>query len=678
MIWAMLLGLLLALASLRRYRNLLLFGYTDLVCFLAALAEKTSAERSLYARFAHGVRPPVILGGHFLASRLRLSPLVFETGRYLLQIALGSVTVFLLARLATGSNWGGLLAVPLLLGSNFSETGWYMRIGLTYSTATGKLALVIGSLLLACFLVAAIGGSAPSWPFGAAGLLTLLHPIHGVLTGGLLFLLKAVNASPGSPFFALGDVGLFALGSVPFAAYLLWNRRGLSPRKEGALDDAQWWRWMAGRTRNMFALAGLDRRSGGGGWKTLTSPPLLVFALGGMSLYAGTLASGVSGVSGEGLSVLLRAGLVVFGAGLAGFLAQMLFSDLLRIRAAASLCLARTTTYSPFYFVAFWTVAANVALARGDLLSAAVVVLAFASLGQTVLRENSWLTFFSFVPLLLCLPSSPPLVLILGILTALLGGLGFAAIRPKEPASQAFPWPWVRRTLAFFRWNARDSRQLACLGAAACLGLLHLMPQARLLPGDWRLPVLAAAMLMGVWYVRHIWTSKNALAPAWEELQLWARNHAEPGSLFLVPPVYGGFEVRSGMPTYLDSNLFMYALYMPSLTEELRRRIRFLGVDPDNVEPMGLNRELTAAYRKLSEKDVARFAPRMNVAYIVLEKAHFHAEEWPTRRVAFANAHFVALSLAGLPAHDAGAPEELPQPRIALNEEGGRVATGSR
>jgi hypothetical protein len=126
-------------------------------------------------------------------------------------------------------------------------------------------------------------------------------------------------------------------------------------------------------------------------------------------------------------------------------------------------------------------------------------------------------------------------------------------------------------------------------------------------------------------------------------MQVWAARHAAPGSLFVVPPAYSGFETLSGMASYMDSSLFMYALYMPSLTGELRRRAMDMGVDPDRVAPMRLNPDLIEAYRRLGEAEFLRFAPRCGVEYVIVESKHFRSMRWPVMPVVHANPKFVAL-----------------------------------
>jgi hypothetical protein len=641
MIWAVLLGLFFALASLRRFRVMVLFGYADLSIFLAPLAQAKTASRSLYASFARTVRPPAITLAQALATRLGASAMGFEVGRFVFQVALAALTAFLLGRLASGTTLGGLLAVTLLLGGNFAETGWYMRANFTSTVTTGLLGLAFGALVLTLFLLS--GGSPLA--FAGAGLLAVLHPVHGLLTAGMLLAIMAAGAVPAGFSQVLWGAALFALCAMPVAALPARMRKAEANREEPARDDALWWRWMAGRTRNMFALAGLDARGGGGGWKTLTSPPMLVFALGAMSLYAGSQVLGLplSEATKNGLGQVLPAGLAVFVCGLAGFAAQLAVSDLLRIRSLASLCLARATAYGPFFFTALWAATAQAGLAGGGLFSAAAVALALASLGQTYLRDNCWMTFFSFIPPLLCLPSPSGAVLALGLAAALLGTAGFAATRPRFLAA---PARWVRpthRLLRFVRLNARDSLQLGCLGAACWLGLLHQLTGGRLGAGDWRPAVLIWAVLLGLRYVGRSWSYRTGLAPHWADVQLWAAKHAAPGSLFVVPPACSGFEILSGMSCYMDSSLFMYALYMPSLTGELRRRTLDLGVDPDKVGPMRLNPDLIAAYRRLGEADFLGFAPRRGVEYVIVESEHFRRMSWPTMPVVHANPEFVAL-----------------------------------
>lgn len=216
------------------------------------------------------------------------------------------------------------------------------------------------------------------------------------------------------------------------------------------------------------------------------------------------------------------------------------------------------------------------------------------------------------------------------------------------------------RTLWFARLSARDHVQLGCLGAACWLGLLHQAAGSRVFAGDWRLPVLAFAVLLGLRYVARTWTHRAELAPHWEDMQLWAARHAAPGSLFVVPPLYSGFEILSGMSSYMDSTLFTYVLYMPSLTGELCRRAMDLGVDPDRVGPMRLNPDLIESYRRLGETDFLRFAPRCGVEYVIVESEHFRGMRWPVMPVVHANPKFVALRVpsAAPDADRADAPHE--------------------
>lgn len=655
MIWAILLGLLFALASLRRFRSMLLFGYADLSIFLAPLSHAKAASRSLYASFARTVRPPAIILAHALATRLGASAAAFETGRFIFQVLLAAMTVFLLSRLASGTSLGGLLAIPLLLGGNFAETGWYMRANFTSTVTTGLLGLILGTLILTIFLLS--DGSPLA--FAAAGLLAVMHPVHGVLTAGMLLAVIFSGATAAGLPQALWGAVLFALCAMPLAVFLARLQKTGEDPNTPAMDDAQWWRWMAGRTRNMFALAGLDARSGGGGMKTLTSPPMLVFALGAMTLFAGAQLS-AAGLGLGGADALLRAAAAVFVCGLAGFAAQLVVSDLLRIRVLASLCLSRATSYGPFFFTAVWAAAAQTALADGDMIQAAAVTLAVASLGQTYLRDNSWMTFFSFIAPLLCLPSPAWPTYLLGVAAAVLGTAGFAATRSNAPAA---PGSWrllMLKTLWFARLSARDHIQLGCLGAACWLSLFHQATGSRIIAGDWRLPVLICAMLLGMRYVARTWTHRAELAPHWENMQVWAARHAAPGSLFVVPPAYSGFETLSGMACYMDSSLFMYALYMPSLTGELRLRAMDMGVDPDRVGPMRLNPDLIDAYRRLGEADFLRFAPRHGVEYVIVESEHFRGMRWPAMPVVHANPKFVALRVpsAAPDADRADAPHE--------------------
>jgi hypothetical protein len=645
-IFALLLGLLFALAALPRFRTMMLFGYSDLSIFLAPMSQARAAARSLYAAFARTVAPPAITLALALASRLRISATRFETGRFVLQVVLAALTAFLLGRLASGSAYGGLLAITLLLGGNFAETGWYMRANLTSTVTTGLLGLTLGALILTAFLLS--DGSPLA--FAAAGLLAVLHPVHGAITAGMLLAICLAGATSAGFPQALGGAALFALCALPLALFLARLRK-TGGAEDQALDDAQWWRWMAGRTRNMFALAGLDARSGGGGMKTLTSPPVLVFALGAMTLFARMQLS-AAGPAQDGPDMVLRAAAAVFACGVAGFVFQLVVSDLLRLRALAPLCLSRASAYGVFFFTAVWAAVAQAALADGDLLRAAAVALALASLGQTYLRDNCWMTFLSFIPPLLCLPSPAWPVLALGLAAAILGTAGFAATRLR---AQDAPRPWVLptlKTLWFARLSARDHVQLGCLGAACWLGLFHQAAASRVLAGDWRLPVLAVGVLLGLRYVARTWTHRVALAPHWEDMQRWAAQHAAPGSLFLTPPAYSGFETLSGMAGYMDSSLFMYALYQPSLTGELRRRAMDLGVDPDRVGPMRLNPELIEAFRRLGEADFLRFAPLRGVDYVIVESGHFQRMSWTAMPVVHANPEFVALRVP------AAAPEE--------------------
>ncbi len=651
MIFAVLLGLLFALAALPRFRTMVLFGYSDLSIFLAPMSQARAAARSLYAAFARAAAPPAITLPLALASRLGISATRFETGRFVLQVVLAAVTVFLLGRLASGSAYGGLLAVTLLLGGNFAETGWYMRANLTSTVTTGLLGLVVGALILTAFLLS--DGSLLA--FAAAGLLAVLHPVHGALTAGMLLAICLAGATPAGFPQALWGAALFLLCAAPLALFLARLRKTGGGQEDPAMDDAHWWRWMAGRTRNMFALAGLDARSGGGGMKTLTSPPMLVFALGAMALFAWTQLS-AAGPAQVGPDQFLRAAAAVFACGLAGFVFQLVVSDLLRNRTLAPLCLSRASTYGVFFFTAVWAAVAQAALAHGDLLRAAAVALALASLGQTYLRDNCWMTFLSFIPPLLCLPSPAWPVLALGLAAAALGTAGFAATRPAaQGAARRWTLP-VHKTLRFLRLNARDHVQLGCLGAACCLGLLHQATASRVLAGDWRLPVLAAGVLLGLRYVARTWTHRAALAPHWEDMQRWAAQHAAPGSLFLTPPAYSGFETLSGMAGYMDSSLFMYALYLPSLTGELRRRAMDLGVDPDRVGPMRLNPDLIEAFRRLGEADFLRFAPLRGVDYVIVEREHFQRMSWTAMPVVHANPEFVALRVPTAEEARAGEP----------------------
>ncbi|MBN1875376.1 MAG: hypothetical protein JXA33_14195 [Anaerolineae bacterium] len=155
---------------------------------------------------------------------------------------------------------------------------------------------------------------------------------------------------------------------------------------------------------------------------------------------------------------------------------------------------------------------------------------------------------------------------------------------------------------------------------------------------------VAISITYGAWGPGvHIFGPQNA----WQDTQLWARDHTPKDALFITPPhhwdLYDSewrvFSERSTLVTLSD--LLEVAL-VPDYAVEWQEK--FAQVAPGAIAHFGgnyfINRQLTAeAYYSLSTADIRRIAEKYQASYVVIEKPH--ALDLP---VVYENEEFIIYS----------------------------------
>lgn len=650
-------GLIFAVITLPKWRRLIVFGFSDIVVQTLVRKEPELFKRSLTLPFTRALPAWADLLWYLPSKLFDLDPVRLEGFRYVLICMLAALPAGYLADQLMPNRYLGLLAIPMLLGSFFAGIGWWLRPRFCCYAAHGLLALAIGGSIIA----KALGGAAGALPWLAAGLLTSYHPIHGLIVSGTLGLFQVMGLSQQPGILRTASIAAWMLGLSPLILLNISQRyrRDKGPPSQ-EIDYDLWWRLLASRTRNVFALAGLDERTGGGGLRTLTSPPALLIAVGLIAIYGvialnggGPIAFITPTSSLDHTSRVILGGQLVWLVGLSGFLAQLVFVDLLRLRSCVPLALSRGTTYFTFFLVSYWAFLANNALQGGGFLGATAALLCVASLTRPPLRDHSWLVFLSFVPLLAWTPD--PLSVSFAA-NASLVGLGLLVLVPAVglrlrdkgvyvPVS--YPQALRRKCLGLFRLDSQDHVSIFLLALAGGLALL-----AQRIPGaigsgiDLRLPIWIFVLLISIRLLLRHQERVEPIAQSWEDVQKWAKEHTAPGAFFATPPDIPGFETFSHRPKMLDILEIQYCVYAPFLTDQVATRCAAFGVDVGDTPKNELISRLGASYRAMTEDDLYCLHRKFGVQYVVLERRALQSNSWKSANVVHQNEHFVVVTPA--------------------------------
>jgi len=658
------LGALLGVLTLPKWRRTCIpLGYSDTVLQSLVMKDPSSYRGSMAVPYAAAV-PSLAVWVWLLPYRwLGIDPVRVEAFRYVLQSALAAAGAGLLAFLLSPHWTAAMMAVLLLLGSHFAEVGWWLRPRFGFLARHAGLAVALGILLIGMQVQAA-----GRWPWLGAGLLCSYHPIHGVLVTGMLLLLRWTGAAPVGPP-GIVAAAWFAIGIAPLFVYGAWQRRRAHAVLSAlpAPDWTRWWAVLRSRTPNVFARAGLNTHADGQRWRMFFSPPALVLAVSLLAIATvrqtlhAPMANGDPGGAASASALrALRAMQIVALVGGAGFLSQLVAVDWMRLKALVPVAAARATVYMTFFSIAAWVWLARHAVECGQLVGLIVVLLALIALTRPGWRDNSWLAFFAFLPLLSWVPLPSALGTLVALLPTLVAAVAlatFVARRLAAPEASELA-QYGARLLAGLRFEPRDEWPLGVLGVAALLawgwgsGLHHPPP----LPLDGNLLLLPVLALLALLYLRRYWTENAALASDWEEVQTWVRQNTPAGSVFATPPELTGFEIFSRRPKLLDGMDVQFCVYLPALEHEVSRRCQALGVniadlDRDRAELMPALRD---AYAVLDRPRLADLQKQFGVQFAVINIGSRLPQRWDPAQYLFRNRRFAVVSAS--PVIQKGAP----------------------
>lgn len=633
-------GALFGMVMLPKWRRQIApFGYSDTLVQMTVLEHPDNFAGSLMLHYVRATAACADWPWLALHRVLRFHPVRVDAIRYVLTLSIAAAAVGVTATALGASLPLALLAAALFLGSRFTELGWWFRPGYAFFTTHGTLALAWGSSLLG---LAILHGHASVALFALAGLLTAYHPVHGLIVSGILILfgfagLLDATAAGGLPPLALAwSVGLLPLIFQLARQRLMRDAAAVTP--DG--DPARWWQLMRARTRNIFALAGLDARSGGGGLRTLSSPPALVAAVAALSIAALAASPGIT--PHAFLAIFLIAAV-----GVAGFFTQMIVSDWLRIPVLARLALARATTYMTPVACIVWAVLAAAAISH-NAIGAATAMLCLLAVTWVPHADNSWTIALSMLMLVAASGVGMPWSLaagfpVLALATAVI--LPWAAQRAAMPAAAIRLAVTRDRILNAFRLGRQDWLPLLFLAAAALLLAQPLRPALPHALAPHALPIFAVVtVVLALRFARAFCSPLHIPAPAWESLQHWARAHTPTGAMFLIPPYLSGFEIFSQRPKLIDGIEIQNTLYVETLLPAVTARCAAYGIDFVSVEPMGLMPRLVAAHRQLTPEAFDRMGYQFGVRYGVFERRQWNRAAWPNRPVLFENTEFVIVA----------------------------------
>jgi hypothetical protein len=650
-------GACFGIAMLPKWRrHIVPFGYSDTLVQLIVLDHPENFEGSLMLPYARSTAACADWPWLALRRVLRLHPVHVDAIRYVLTLSAAAAAVGVTASALGASLPLALLAAALLLGSRFTEVGWWFRPAYAFFTTHGTLALAWGASLLG---LALLHGHAGVVLAALAGLLTSYHPVHGLIVSGILVLfglaglLHLNGAGEVLPLALAWICGLLPLVIQLVRQRLTCGAAAVTP----ARDPARWWQLMRARTRNIFALAGLDARSGGGGLRTLSSPPVLVAAVAALSM--GALAASPDTTSHAFFGVTLIA-----AAGAAGFFAQWIVSDGLRIPVLARLALARATTYMTPVACIAWAVLAAAAISHSAT-GAATALLCLLAVTWVPRADNSWTIALSMLTLAAASGVGMPWSLAAGfpflaLATAVI--LPWVAQRVASPSAARHLAGARDHLLAAFRLGRQDWLPLLLLAAAALLLAQPLRPALPRALAPHAMPAFAAfAILLALRFALACRSPLHIPAAAWESLQHWARAHTPTGAMFLIPPYLSGFEVFSQRPKLIDGIEIQNTLYVETLLPAVTARCAAYGIDLATVEPMGLMPRLVTAHRQLTPDSFDRMGTQFGVRYGIFERRQWNRAAWHNRPILFENPEFVVVATAA----PAGRPSPRPSPRDA-------------
>ena len=652
-------GLVVWLIRLPHWRRMLVpFGRSDTLVQTIVAQEPTLFLRSIVLDYVNSVRAYANLIWLFPARYLGLSPVLVDALRTLVQNLIAAIAVGGLAMALDPEHPLWLIAVPLAFGSRFCKTGAPVQAILCEAAHN-----LTGMLLGVVILTFAILDKSPSWLFFFAGFLACYQPVHGFITLvnllGVFILGKFEN--PGYNHMRLGLC--WAVGVLPLVFLVLQpGRRQVALGRADACLNSDWWDLLRARTRNIFALAALDRRTGGGGWRSLTSPLALVYfnlAAGYVGAWLVLRSASVGAMDGTfahtAQANLFVAAAVVTMVAAGSFLFQLVVSDWLRIPTLARAALYRAGVYMFPFTIVFWSALASRALDGSDGLGFAVAILCAVAITCPMRRDNSWVTAFSFFPLLGWLPRLGATITALNLSLVLLGLVaaymtwwgrwGKSKYRPAEHTRAGRIQRIFRRRTGFWRLDKDDDFPALCLGVASGVALAHVYTGITI-------PLGAHAAFVGriiiaalaCRFLLDLSPFRATVAQEWEEVQVWARSHTEPGSLFAIPPELTGFEVFSHRPKFLDPLDVMFCVYVPALVPEVYRRCEALGVDPRTVPPVELLDRLIPAYRRVSRQTLDKLRDEFGVAYAIIEKGVWNEAAWDPQIICYINQAFVVVS----------------------------------
>jgi hypothetical protein len=102
---------------------------------------------------------------------------------------------------------------------------------------------------------------------------------------------------------------------------------------------------------------------------------------------------------------------------------------------------------------------------------------------------------------------------------------------------------------------------------------------------------------------------------AWQEVQLWAKVNSSKDSIWLTPPYYSGFRLRSQRSTVVEWKDGAMSLFNPNYANNWYQRLQDFGINfktPYNLHPV--------IYQNLGYPQFAEIANKYNAKFVVVEK----------------------------------------------------------
>lgn len=101
----------------------------------------------------------------------------------------------------------------------------------------------------------------------------------------------------------------------------------------------------------------------------------------------------------------------------------------------------------------------------------------------------------------------------------------------------------------------------------------------------------------------------------WQEVQLWAKRHSAPDSIWLTPPYLSGFRLKSQRSPIIEWKDGALGIFNPGYAESWYQRLQDFGITTK------MNTHLhQVAFLCLSNEELERIAEKYNAHYIVVEK----------------------------------------------------------